>query len=71
MATYTFEHYERPPTPAAFARLLEQAVIVARDDTAAIRLARDRAISLSPKTDMALLLDENAAEIWIWRDPLS
>lgn len=71
MATYTFEHYQFPLTPSALAQPLDKTVIVAKDDTAAIRLARDRAARLQPQTDFAVLLDETASEIWVWRDLLS
>ena len=69
MATYTFEHYQRPP--AASAGPLNKAVIEAQDDATAIRLARVRAARLRPQTDFAVLLDENESEIWVWRDWLS
>ena len=71
MATYVFEHYQRPPSASVLAQPLDQAVIEAKDDTTAIRLARDRAARLRFQTDFAVLLDENASEIWVWRNPLS
>ena len=71
MATYVFEHYPHPPVASIMMRPLDKAVIEAKDDTAAIRLARDRAFRLRFHTDFAVLLDENASEIWVWRNPLS
>ena len=71
MATYTFERYQRPLAAWASAQTPDKAVIEAQDDATAIRLARERAARLRPQRDFAVLLDENASEIWVWRDFLS